>query len=612
MLGQAKARGILTPEGEQLRKEISMVLESLDDQLGRLTPIGYREHREIAGRMFRRYSNVFRGKGTVNVISSVVPRCIMSMSAFTGRLEELNGDLQINMDCGEVIQRLVDNEASERTRKAVQAVRDSLYAADIPDYSGMMSTLFTNPDAARAIIRNPETFARDIASAGRISRSYGYTFNLHRVLPFEAVYRFTDINNVYMYIYQCNSLAFGEPRMAQIQPLVWDVVEKADAAIAGNGVRADLRFGHDYPLLSLSSFLGLEGIGESYSIEDARKHIDIGLQSPFAGNLQLIFYKAPGKPVLVKFLLNETERRIYDLPSFSGPYYRWDDVKDYLDNKCAARFIGPLQGRGYRESKKKEAYQGMDIWGDYLLSCQNAGAAAVYRIDGDRMVKQGDFLLGSADKLNHCNVASFLPDFYDSADPLPLVLVSLCNRQRHEGMKDQGYIERIAPDFSCSQLVATINYDDAGGDFGYALQWVVDRRNRMLYGYGNTIDNSSPGNKHRVMKFALPEIKGEEGQVITLRAADALENYLIEDYCSEPFMPIGQGLFVEDGKLYMPTGLDTVEQPSILYVWNLDTRTMEHYDTGLYTYGEPEDCSRRNGKLWLQTQKGIFRIDNLK
>ncbi|MBQ5597116.1 MAG: hypothetical protein IIU66_01325, partial [Clostridia bacterium] len=38
-------------------------------------------------------------------------------------------------------------------------------------------------------------------------------------------------------------------------------------------------------------------------------------------------------------------------------------------------------------------------------------------------------------------------------------------------------------DMKSSQLVQTIYYDDVNKDFDYALQWVVDRKNRMLYGY---------------------------------------------------------------------------------------------------------------------------------
>lgn len=608
-LGKAKAMGILSESGDSLLNETRLVLEGHDDMGGRLTARGFREHRGIAARMFGRYKRVFRsGNGRVRVLSSDVPRCIMSMSAFTGKLAELCPGLEISPDCGEVLQKIVSNTQGESSRRRVRAIRDSVKAAWPVDCSSFMTRVFTDTAAARVLVPDPESFADKVFNAGRISRSFDYDFNIHRFLPLELVYRNSETNSIYMYLGHCNSLPFGEARMMNTQPLVRDVVDKADEAIAGEGPCADLRFGHDYPLLALSSFFGLEGVGERYDLEGARRHFDATAQTPFAGNLQLIFYKAAGKPVLVKFLLNETERRIIGLEPEEGPYYRWDDVKKHIFAHSPSRFMGPLTGRSYK-SDRKEAYQGMDIWNGYIFSLQNGGAASIYRIEGDGISKVSQFLTGGADRLNHANVASFLPEYYAPSDPFPLVCISRCHKESFDGMKDQAYIERIAPDMQSSEIMATINYDDVNKDFGYALQWVVDREERMLYGFGNTINNKDPQNKRRVVKFRLPEIKGKEGTVINLRPEDALENYLVEETEHDPFRPVGQGLFVYGGRLYMPTGVDTAKEPSKLYVWNLSEKSMQILDLGKLCFGEPEDCSVYDGKLWVQTQEGIFRIN---
>lgn len=47
--------------------------------------------------------------------------------------------------------------------------------------------------------------------------------------------------------------------------------------------------------------------------------------TPFAANIQLIFYRGREGDVLVKPLLNERETRILGLEGF--PYYRWKDLK---------------------------------------------------------------------------------------------------------------------------------------------------------------------------------------------------------------------------------------------------------------------------------------------
>ena len=151
------------------------------------------------------------------------------------------------------------------------------------------------------------------------------------------MYKWAEYNNIYMYLGQCNSIPFGDDRMKNTEPLVQNIVRLADDAIASGDVAADLRFGHDYPLMALCSYLGIEGIGARYDVSGAQKHFISTLYSPFAGNLQIVFYRARkglfglggrlDKPVLVKFLLNEKEVSIIGLEPVQGPYYNWEEVR---------------------------------------------------------------------------------------------------------------------------------------------------------------------------------------------------------------------------------------------------------------------------------------------
>ncbi len=267
-------------------------------------------------------------------------------------------------------------------------------------------------------------------------------------------------------------------------------------------------------------------------------------------------------------------------------------------------FLGPLQGENAGQSPFP--YQGMDIYGDYLLSCQNRGVASVYYLGGDSLRLAGQWHLASFHPDNHANVVTFGLEKFQADDPLPLAYVSQCSKNAIDGKKDVLYVERITPDFSGSALVQTIFYDDVNHDFGYALQWVIDRKEKMLYGYGNTINNSDPDNRHRIIKFRLPKLS--EGAFVTLRPEDALENYLIEEVSSFRFNPIGQGLYIEKGKLYMPTGVGKAETPSILYIWDLKKRAMKALDLSAVTTSEFEDISRYKDAFYIQAQDGIFRV----
>lgn len=305
------------------------------------------------------------------------------------------------------------------------------------------------------------------------------------------------------------------------------------------------------------------------------------------------------------------------LRRFFGQNIRDVNIKRYLllaaavtaiascaDRTVEVEFLGPLQGEN--SGQPGFAYQGMDIFGNWMVSCQNQGIATVYRLSGDSFEPAGQFHLASFHEHNHANVASFGVERVSKKDPLPVIYVSQCHKLPIEGKKDVLYAERIAPDFSGSSLVQTIFYDDVNKDFGYALQWVIDRENKMLYGYGNTVNNSDPFNRHRIIKFRLPALS--DGSSVVLKSEDALENYLIEDVSGFRFNPIGQGLFIRKGRLYMPTGVGKAETPSVLYIWDLRQHSMRAVDLSLCTTGEFEDISYYKGAFYIQGQDGIFRL----
>ena len=150
------------------------------------------------------------------------------------------------------------------------------------------------------------------------------------------MYQFHESNFLSAYLNQCNSELNGDLRMPRAKDLVDVIVRQADDVIAGKRPNAaDLCFGHDWPFLGLTSFLGLEGIGDRLSVDEAAARWMASWNCPFAANLQIIFYRnqeASG-PVLVKFLVNERETALPALKAVEGPYYRWDDVKAFLDTR---------------------------------------------------------------------------------------------------------------------------------------------------------------------------------------------------------------------------------------------------------------------------------------
>ena len=112
-------------------------------------------------------------------------------------------------------------------------------------------------------------------------------------------------------------------------PLLRNFVAEADEAIATGALSASLRYGHDVNVIPLVGLMGIEGCDTRES--DYRK-VDQAWScwrvTPMATNIQLVFFRRPdGGDVLVKF----------HLESDLAPYYRWNDVKRYFDERIATQ-----------------------------------------------------------------------------------------------------------------------------------------------------------------------------------------------------------------------------------------------------------------------------------
>jgi len=327
VLTQARQQGILTAEGEALLGEAQAVLDGYDGMDGRLTPRGVREHRQIAERMYRRFPDVFR-KGSKNVVvnCSTSQRCIISMASFTNSLTACQPDLHWSFDTGEKIYAYISSDRSSAQKKKEQEMLAPIYAAPT-DTTWVLGHLFTDPVAGKALIKDINAFQNDIWETAAIAECFDVPGQVFRHLPSDVVYKYWDALNRLFYLGHCNSVEFGPDRMERGRPLVDDVLRRADAAIADGSVCADLRFGHDYGLLALASYLGIEGVGDRLSFDEIPQKWFGASLICMASNLQIVFYKNRKGHVLVKFVYNEKECPLRGLEPVSGPYYDWETVR---------------------------------------------------------------------------------------------------------------------------------------------------------------------------------------------------------------------------------------------------------------------------------------------
>ena len=325
--------GILTPGGDSLEVAARKVLAIYDGMDGRLSQRGVREHAALAERMYKRYPEVFAGQKNVRAYSSTVQRCIISMNSFTNSLIRQNTQLNIRLDTGEQFMKYID-PTSGWQQVTAGAMRESAeWMRGMPDDTlGVLSRLFTDVDKALTFVDSPRRLTENVFNTAVVAEDFDIEEDLYRFLPFDAIYRRWAQNNIFLYLGHCNSAAAGAQRVPMAKPSVIDIVEKADEAIATGNYAADLRFGHDYPLMALASYLGIEGVGERYEVKDICDNWLGFWNICMASNLQMIFYRDKKGDVLVKILRNEHEAAIPALKPWKGPYYRWKDLRDYFVN----------------------------------------------------------------------------------------------------------------------------------------------------------------------------------------------------------------------------------------------------------------------------------------
>lgn len=330
-LQAAKDRGILSTSGDSLLWEAAEIARLHDGMNGRLTRKGCEEQSRLAERMYKRYRRVFRrGSRRVRCEASTVQRCIVSMAAFTNSLVRQDRKLGISMDTGERFYEYISNGMSDSLQAICKPWLDSLAATAVADADAVYGRLFTDTAAALELIPDAQQLCSDIFDTGREAEAFEIGRSLFRFLPAEYLYKKWENMNATAYIWNCNSAELGRDRLPDCDNLVEDIIRKADEAIAGDGPAADLRFGHDWPGLALAAYLGLEGVGDRMSFNEAVHNWPGFEYMPFSMNLQMVFYRNRKGGVLVKFLYNEKETLLRGLSPVSGPYYDWNTVKENI------------------------------------------------------------------------------------------------------------------------------------------------------------------------------------------------------------------------------------------------------------------------------------------
>ena len=326
----------LTATGKNTLDIVLRMADMAEGRLGELTSVGARQHRGIAKRMYTNFPQIFADGTEVDARSTVVIRCILSMTSECLQLQAMNPNLCIKNDASYHDMYYMNPPAKDLSKIAssdkVKTVQKDFEATHVRPQR-LMKTLFTDEAYVKANVDEARLMRRLFDLACNM-QSHDTDMQLYSLFTDEECYDLWSCNNLYWYLtHACSPVTDGLMPYREAD-LLRNILDRADAALKEGKNQATLRFGHESCLLPLVALLELNHYGESYpdveKLSEQWRAYDI---FPMASNVQFVFFHKKGSnDVLVKVLLNEKEAKL-PVKTDVAPYYHWKDVESYYREK---------------------------------------------------------------------------------------------------------------------------------------------------------------------------------------------------------------------------------------------------------------------------------------
>ncbi len=331
----------LTPYGKQLLSQMEAFWKAVEYRVGDLTPMGWEQQAQIARTMVQSFPKAFGKESRIDACSSGSTRAIMSMASFVSSISRAAPKADVYAHQGKLdIQACRPNE---RHNPFVYKGPANIFPYDesseafflrrFPQYRDVLARLFKDPDKglgsrnAYTVFFNLYMFAGGMSSLPEDLRlDVSGLFTPEEFATLWETDNYERYREYIAYRTSCSSI-------------VDDIIAKADARLAAGERGADLRFGHDHIVMPLLMIMDVDDFNKAPSNPDELIRVFQTYRSPMATNMQFVFYtpkacKKSAEP-LVKLLHNGEEVRLGALAPYQGPYYRWADVRAYLQERVA-------------------------------------------------------------------------------------------------------------------------------------------------------------------------------------------------------------------------------------------------------------------------------------
>ncbi len=340
-LAKADSVGKLSARGKAALAIFKEVEAASYKRLGELSDIGAEQHQRIATRMYRNFPEVFAGDAKIDARSTVIIRCILSMQNAVTTLKGINPQLRITTDASDHDMYFMnyDDPVAKRLRGDAYKAASKALKDKYLHPKRLLKVLFTDYKWAAANVANPQDLMANMFDlVGNMQSHHQFeNVDLYSLFTEDERLNVWAYNNARWYL-SAGFSPLTKNRVPYMEAnLLRNFIATADKAVADGKNCATLRFGHESVLLPLVCLMNVNGMGLStsdlYSLVDRWQSYKV---FPMAANMQWVFYRKPGAPTLMKILLNEHEASLPEaVKPVTGPYYKWDDVKAYLEQVLA-------------------------------------------------------------------------------------------------------------------------------------------------------------------------------------------------------------------------------------------------------------------------------------
>ena len=336
VLSDAHAAGKLTVAGEDLYSRYEKFYPTVANRGGDLTIEGQKQHRFIATMMYKEFPEVFKGKTRAAVLSTAVPRVMLSMMSFVDELRGLDRDLAYSVDAGRVYLPVLEPDGGQnpfRVKTQIPAEAKASSAAlqtSLIDPKAFCSRYFNDTDYVESkfgMWQFESNLRTVVVGMQCLDGEQKDTFS--DIFTFDELFGIWEVRNYNGYLYMGRSPLTDNFGCTKNAAILENMIEEADEDLASGEVQLRLRFSHDTAILPLVSYMRLDNFG---AVVDDPKEVKNYWRSdkvPMAANLQLIFYRSKRSPeILVKVLYNGHEASL-PIPQVAPSFYSWTAFKEY-------------------------------------------------------------------------------------------------------------------------------------------------------------------------------------------------------------------------------------------------------------------------------------------